>query len=327
MTLRIAVSSRALFHMEDGDKVYREQGQAAFNAYMRDRCDRPLRKGVAFDLIRKLLALNTIIPVSKRVEVVLLSRNSADAGMRVMSSVQHYGLPIERAVFTGGSNRFRYVEAVDADLFLSTTPSDVVESIKNGIAAATMLPPHQVHEDEELTLAMNEQHSAEDSPGIFFAFDGDAVLFSAEADDCYRRNGFDAFVQHELSNAEIPLGEGPFKKFFVKLLALQSELPVENSPLRVALVTARGLQSHGRVIRTLRQWGIQLNEAVFCGGTAKGPILKALGADVFFDDTKSNIASALNHNIRAACHVPFGPGGLEAAETAFVSDAASAKPH
>lgn len=324
MTLKIAVSSRALFHLEDGDKVYREQGQAAFNAYMRERCDRPLRKGVAFDIIRKLLALNTIIPAAPRVEVVLLSRNSADAGMRVMNSVQHYNLPIERAVFTSGSNRFRYAEAFGADLFLSTTPADVVDAIGHGMAAATMLPPTQKHEDEELDSAMAEQHNAEDSPKVFFAFDGDSVLFSSEADECYRRDGFDAFLQHELSRVDIPLGEGPFKKFFIKLLELQADLPADNSPLRVALVTARGLQSHGRVIRTLREWGIQLNEAVFCGGAPKGPILRALGADVFFDDTKSNITSAIDHDIKAACHVPFGKGGLEAADSAFRAESSVA---
>lgn len=328
MTLKIAVSSRALFHIEDGDKVFREQGQAAFNAYMRERSDRPLRKGVAFDLIRKLLALNTIIPASPRVEVVLLSRNSGDAGLRVMGSVQHYNLPIERSVFTSGTDRFRYAEAFEADLFLSTTPSDVMEALRNGIAAATMLPTAQRHEDDDvLAIAMSEEHSAEKSPQILFAFDGDAVVFSSESDEWYRANGIESFIQHEQDKVNVPLGEGPFKSFFIKLMQLQNELSGETTPVRVALVTARGLQSHGRVIRTLREWGIQLNEAIFCGGAAKGPILRALGADVFFDDTKSNITSALSHNIQAACHVPFGVGGIEAAETAFQPDPVKAPAH
>jgi 5'-nucleotidase len=293
--LTIAVSSRALFHIEDGDEIYRTQGQEAFNAYMRSKENVPLRPGVAFGLVKKLLALNTNAPDTprNRVNVILLSRNSPEAGMRVMNSVHHYGLDIECAGFCSGGNRFRYAKAMGAHLFLSANADDVKAAIEHGVAAATMLP----RESDE------DQCSAE----IRIAFDGDSVLFSSEADEIYRAHGLEAFRQDEVQKAGIPLGAGPFKPFLEALCALQTEYPVGAAPLKLALVTARGMPAHARVLHTLRTWGVFLDEAIFCGGAAKGPLLKAFGADVFFDDTRKNIDSAQSHDITSG-HVPFGTG-------------------
>ncbi len=291
--LRIAVSSRALFHIEDGDKVFRERGQEEFDAYMRAKESIPLRPGVSFNLIKKLLALNTPGGRRDRVEVVLLSRNSLDAGKRIMDSVQHYGLDIEASVFCSGGNRFRYAKAFGAHLFLSANASDVKAAIDNGVAAATMLP----RESED------HQESAE----IRFAFDGDSVLFSSEADDTYRQHGLDVFRQSEIDNAGVPLGAGPFKLFLDAMVFLQKQFPVGQSPVKLALVTARGLPAHARVIHTLRSWGVFMDEAIFAGGAPKGPLLRAYGADVFFDDTRKNIDSAHSNDI-ASGHVPFGSG-------------------
>lgn len=303
--LRIAVSSRSLFHMEDGNKIYQEQGQDAFNKYMQDKEQVPLRPGVAFPLVQKLLGLNGHLQSGNRVEVVLLSRNSPDAGMRVMNSVDHYGLDIEQAAFSQGTNRFRYAQAMGAQLFLSANSGDVQSALAHGIAAATMLPA----ERDEVT----------EGDAVRIAFDGDAVLFSDEADQLYRERGLEAFRQSERDNATVPLGAGPFKAFLLALHELQQHLPKDLELLRVAIVTARGMPSHGRVINTLRHWGIKVDEAIFAAGRAKGPLLRAFGADVFFDDTMKNIDSANTCDVTSG-HVPFGTGqGIVAEEPKSLS--------
>lgn len=291
--LTIAVSSRALFHMEDGNQIWEKKGQAAFNAYMREKENEPLRAGTAFPLVRKLLALNKNQERSL-VNVVILSRNSPDAGVRILKSIQHHKLPIAQAMFSQGSDRFRYVSAVGAHLFLSGNHTDVHKAISNGIAAATITPKETVHMED---------------PSIKIAFDGDSVLFGSESDDAYRSLGLDHFISHEHEKRSIPMEGGPFKGFVMALKQVQDAFPAGECPLKLALVTARGIQSHERVFTTLRDWGLSLDEVMFCGGTAKGPILKAFGADIFFDDTQSNLNSALDHDISSG-HVPFGAGGI-----------------
>lgn len=293
--LTVAVSSRALFHLEDGDEIFATKGQIAFNEYMQSKEQVPLRPGPAFGLVKKLLALNDNDGSPRnRVEVILLSRNSLDAGMRVMESVRHYGLDIEKALFCAGGERFSYAKGMGAHLFLSTTPSDVKAAIDNGLAAATMLPAETAEDQTDTTVRI--------------AFDGDSVLFSSEADEVFRAEGLDRFRESEVQNAKVPLGAGPFKGFLEALCALQATLPIGvDSPLKLALVTARGLPAHARVIHTLRSWGVLVDVAIFCGGAPKGPILRAFGADVFFDDTTKNLDSARMHDI-TSCHVPYGTG-------------------
>ena len=291
--LTIAVSSRALFHMEDGNAIWETKGQDAFNAYMREKENEPLRPGTAFPLVRKLLALNKD-PAKPLVNVVILSRNSPDAGFRILKSVEHYKLNIAQAMFSQGSDRFRYVSAVGAQLFLSGNHADVHKAISNGIAAATITPKETVHQED---------------PTIKVAFDGDSVLFGSESDDAFRSLGLEHFISHEHEKRAIPMQGGPFKDFVMALKQVQDAFPVGECPLKLALVTARGIQSHERVFTTLRDWGLTLDEVMFCAGTAKGPLLKAFGADIFFDDTQSNLRSALDHDI-ASGHVPFGTGGI-----------------
>lgn len=293
--LTIAVSSRTLFHLEDSHEVFVSKGQNAFNEYMKSKENTPLRPGTAFSLVRKLLELNSGRGSSKRdrVEVILLSRNSPDAGMRVMNSIEHYGLDIERAVFSQGTDRFRYARALGAHLFLSATPSDVKTAIESGIAAATILP--------------SETTDASEDKVVRIAFDGDSVLFNSEADDVYRERGLEAFRQQEVEKANVPLGAGPFKVFLEELHTIQKSFNAEDCPIKVALVTARGMPAHARVLHTLRHWDIRLDEGIFAAGCPKGPLLEAFGADIFFDDTQKNIESAHNHNIPGG-HVPFGTG-------------------
>jgi 5'-nucleotidase len=232
-----------------------------------------LAPGIAFGLVNKLLALNRHDP--PRVEVILLSRNTADTGLRIMNSIEHYKLDISRAAFTGGESTYPYVPAFDAHLFLSANPDDVRKALDAGQAAATILPSN---------VGQNRALEGE----LRIAFDGDAVLFSDEAEQVYKRDGLEAFTKSETDAAREPLSGGPFKNFLAALHRIQSEYPPERSPIRTALVTARGAPAHERVIRTLRAWNIRIDEALFLGGLDKGRFLKAFGADIFFDDQQGH---------------------------------------
>jgi 5'-nucleotidase len=289
--LVVAISSRALFDLEESNRVFEEQGVEAYYRYQRVHEDEILGPGIAFGLVKKLLALNALAPQRPRVEVILLSRNTADTGMRIMNSIEHYKLDIVRAAFTGGESTHPYVPAFDASLFLSANPDDVRKALDAGHAAATIFPA--------------QASSTQSQVGeLRIAFDGDAVLFSDEAERVYKKNGLDAFTASEVSAAHDPLTGGPFKNFLAALHRIQSEYPLDRSPIRTALVTARSAPAHERVIRTLRAWDIRIDEALFLGGLDKGPFLKAFGADIFFDDQRGHVESARQHV--AAGHVPFG---------------------
>jgi 5'-nucleotidase len=223
--------------------------------------------------------------------VILLSRNTADTGLRIMNSIQHYQLDITRAAFTGGESTFSYVPAFDAHLFLSANADDVRKALDAGHAAAQIL---------QSNLGQNVEQTEE----LRIAFDGDAVLFSDEAERIYKRDGLDAFTVAEVTAAKEPLSGGPFKSFLAALQRIQSEYPSDRSPIRTALVTARSAPAHERVVRTLRAWDIRIDEALFLGGLDKGRFLKAFGADIFFDDQSRHVESARQYV--AAGHVPFG---------------------
>ena len=293
--LVIAISSRALFNLEESHTLFEREGVDAFATYQRGREDDVLPPGIAFPLVRKLLALNADAPAGvPHVEVILLSRNSSDTGLRVFNSIQHHGLDIRRATFTSGAPTWPYIKPFGAHLFLSADAESVRRALEHGIAAATLLPSQAVS-------AVNDANAREQ---IRIAFDGDAVLFDDEGERISREGGLEAFARHERERAHEPLIGGPFRVFLDALHRLQAAYPTENCPIRTALVTARSAPAHERVIRTLREWGIRLDEALFLGGRAKGPFLQAFGADIFFDDSQHNIDSAREHV--AAGHVPHG---------------------
>ena len=290
--LVIAISSRALFDLEESHALFEREGVDAFAAYQRTREDEVLPPGIAFPLVRKLLALNAGASGSAPpVEVILLSRNSSDTGLRVFNSIQHHGLDIRRATFTSGAPTWPYIKPFGAHLFLSADAESVRRALEHGIAAATLLPSPAVD-------------SGVGHDQIRIAFDGDAVLFDDEGERISREGGLEAFARHERERAHEPLPGGPFRAFLDALHRLQAAYPTEQCPIRTALVTARSAPAHERVIRTLREWGIRLDEALFLGGRPKGPFLQAFGADIFFDDSPHNIDSAREHV--AAGHVPHG---------------------
>ncbi len=288
--LVVAISSRALFDLEEAHRVFEEQGLERYAAYQIARENEVLRPGIAFPLVRKLLALNQVLPAAgPRVEVILLSRNSSDTGLRIFNSIEHYGLSITRAAFTGGAPLYRYVRPFAADLFLSADPEDVRRALIAGVAAATIL---------------GGPAAAGDSDELRIAFDGDAVIFGDESERITAEAGFEAFHRNEREQAERPLSAGPFKGFLQALHLLQQSLPHQHPPIRTALVTARSAPAHKRVILTLRHWGVRIDEALFLGGLDKGPFLAAFGADIFFDDQRAYAERAAHHV--PAGHVPHG---------------------
>ncbi|MEP6632850.1 MAG: 5'-nucleotidase [Luteimonas sp.] len=294
--LTIAISSRALFDLEDSHRLFETEGIDAYAKHQRGYEDEILQPGIAFPLVRKLLALNQGAPAeSPRVEVVLVSRNSSDTGLRVFNSIQRHGLGITRATFTSGAPTWPYIKPFGAQLFLSANPESVRRALESGIAAATILP----------IASMEKAAAAHRHNQVRIAFDGDAVIFGDESERISREGGLEAFSRNERARAHEPLSGGPFRGFLDALHRLQAAYPAdERSPIRTALVTARSAPAHERVIRTLREWDVRLDEALFLGGRAKGPFLEAFGADIFFDDTQHNIDSARQHV--AAGHVPHG---------------------
>lgn len=288
--LVIATSSSALFDLSESHRIFRDAGLDAYRQYQIENEDIPLETGEAYPLVKKLLAINERVSGDDGVEVILLSRNSADTGLRVFNSIEHWKLPITRAAFSGGKSPYRYVEAFGAHLFLSTNPEDVRNALDLGYAAASIISPSKATQN----LA-NE---------LKIAFDGDAVLFSDESEQIYQSQGLEAFTASERAAARTPMRGGPFKPFLQALHRLQSQFDEASCPIRTALVTARSAPTHERVVRTLRDWNIRIDESLFLGGLDKGGFLKAFGADVFFDDQEGHCQSASQHV--AAGHVPHG---------------------
>ncbi|WP_297925386.1 5'-nucleotidase, partial [Metallibacterium sp.] len=249
--LVVAISSRALFDLGDSHALFERDGLEAYRQFQIAHEDEVLAPGVAFPLVQKLLRLNARAPTAPRVEVILLSRNSGDTGLRIFNSIQHYGMEIVRAAFTSGAPTASYVRPFGADLFLSAHAEDVARALKAGVAAATILPSAAAQEN---------------SQQLRIAFDGDAVLFGEEGERISSEQGLEAFHRHERERQMEPLEGGPFRGFLAALQRLQAAFPAEDSPLRIALVTARSAPAHKRVILTLRHWGVRIDEALFLGG-------------------------------------------------------------
>jgi len=284
--LVIAISSRALFNLDHSHKIFKEEGIEAYARHQQENENAILEPGVGFTLVKKLLKLD-----SKKtpIDVILLSRNSADTGLRIFNSIEHYGLNISRAAFTRGESTHPFVGAFKADLFLSSNYHDVQKALQSGFAAASIV----------------ESKSDNIHPyQLRIAFDGDAVIFSDESEKIFQEQGLEAFQENEIMSANVELKAGPFKSFLVSLQKIQSTFPEENNPIRTALVTARSAPSHKRVIHTMREWGIRIDESFFLGGLDKGIFLREFAADIFFDDQQQHCNSASKYV--STGHVPSG---------------------
>ncbi|PYI54250.1 5'-nucleotidase [Paenibacillus flagellatus] len=293
----IAVASSALFDLSESDRIFREKGEEEYRRYQREHENEKLHTGVAFPLIKRLLSLNEESAGDRPVEVVLLSRNDPDTGLRVFKSIETYGLPITRAVFVAGKNPFEYMGALNASLFLSGNPTDVQEAMEHGFPAGCVFPTDFVDDesDEELRLA----------------FDFDGIIADDSAEQVFQRGALDLFHRHERGKAGEPLPAGPLLKFFVEIGKLQKREidkaktdPGYKPKVRIAIATARNAPAHERVISTLRQLDIRVDEAFFLGGIAKSRVLQIFKPHIFFDDQAGHIQGVAR--IAPSVHVPFG---------------------
>ncbi len=279
--LVVAVSSRALFDLEYENSIYMEKGLSEYSKYEIEHENDILKEGTAFSLIKALLEFNHKFK-DPMVEVIVISRNNPETGLRVFNSIENKGLEIIRAAFTGGEKIAKYLSAFEVDLFLSKNEEDVQEAIDAGFAAALIydVPKNYTPDDHEIRIA----------------FDGDAVVFSEESEAIYKKEGLEAFLEHEKINAEKTLPDGPFAKLLRTLSAIKEKYP---NMLRIAIITARNNPAHKRVILTLRQWGVNVDEAFFLGGVEKKEVLKAFNAHIFFDDQDVHVKTA-------AAEIPSG---------------------
>lgn len=343
--LTIGVSTRALFDMEKEHEIFLEKGARAYVEYELAHERDVLAPGPAFRLIQAFLRLNETDRQSdrqgakgrrdsgagrkdcmkengeepiRRTEVVIMSKNSAEAALRIFHSIEHYGLDIKKAALTTGAPIAPYLKAYHVDLYLSANEEDVRGALDCGVAAGLILRPEepkqleQSEDSAERTGAGSgvwvdggeengsgvqsriavQRGSGEEISQIRIAFDGDAVLFSGEAEEVFRREGVEAFCRSEKEKAAQPLERGPFANFLTAVSRLQRQYPPEEAPIRTALVTARSAPAHERVIRTLQSWGVRIDEAFFLGGMEKKRVLQAFGAHIFFDDNEKNTREA-----------------------------------
>lgn len=290
-TLVVGISSRALFDLEEENQLFKEQGIVEYRKYQKEREDTVLMPGTGFHLVQALLNLNALAK-ERLVEIIIMSRNSPETGIRVLNSLAHYKLDITRSAFTGGEPLHDYIEAFEVDLFLSKEESDVQKVIDSKTAAAGLIyAPPPGFQTETSTVRI--------------AFDADAVLFSDESEQIYKAQGIDAFHKNEISNVTNPLKDGPYAKLLLMLSKIQKKMStgVELSPLRLAIVTARNSPSHMRVINTLREWDVYIDEAFFLGGLSKDKVLKAFKAHIFFDDQDAHLISA--QSVVPSARVPY----------------------
>jgi 5'-nucleotidase len=295
--LVVGITTRALFDLEDENRVFEHQGLAAYREYQQAREDEPLAPGTAFPIIKGLLDINRRAGRSL-VEVVLVSRNDAESAVRVFNSIAHHRLPIERGVFRGGRDPWPYLAAFHCSLFLSAESKAVVEALSAGVPAALVLPPPE------------GPASSEEETEVRFAFDGDAVLFGDESEALYQGYGLDEFQRHEAEQVAVPLRPGPFEPFLRALHRLQAAFPEGEAPIRTALVTSRNAQAHMRVINTLRAWGVRIDESFFLGGADKTEVLRTFRPHIFFDDQMAHLERA--RTVAPSAHVPGRATQLEA---------------
>jgi len=275
--LVVAVSSRALFDLEDENRVFEERGLDEYYKYQLEKENEPLKKGTGYRLIENLLKINEhFAEDEKQVEVIILSKNNAGTSLRITNAIESYKLDIQRSGWTSGRNTSNYLKAFKLDLFLSADDNDVINAIENGVAAAKILPSHK-----DIHTSLGDQ--------VRIAFDGDAVLFSEESELIYKEQGLEAFIAHEKENRDNPMKKGPFAKLLLTIANIQKKFKDKESPIRTALVTARSAPTHERVIKTLNVWDVRIDEAFFLGGSEKYEVLEAFGADIFFDDQDAHL--------------------------------------
>lgn len=294
----VGVASSAVFDLRDSDAVFRRDGEAEYRKFQRENINNPFPKGIAFPFIKRILSLNNLSDENDPlVEVVLLSRNDPDTGLRAMRTIEHYGLGMTRAIFTQGRSPYEYIPALNIALFLSGNKPDVDAAILAKYPAGQVLDSNYVDNEEDQALRI--------------AFDFDGVLAGDESESIYQSGGMSEFHAHEVLNVMEPHNPGPLKEFLVRISKIQAveekhkELnPGYENRLRVSIVTARNAPSHERALKTLESWGVHANDAFFLGGIDKGKVLAVLKPHIFFDDQPAHLKST--SAVAPSVHIPFG---------------------
>lgn len=293
-TLVVGITASALFDLSEADAVFRknyknnpDQAIDEYRKYMEKNELEDLEPGTGFPLVKALMSLNQFQPEkeSPLVQIVVMSRNSPETGIRVFHNIRQKKLDITRSAFTGGESVVDYLEAFDVDLFLTTNPKDAQRVVDDDACAVAVVkePPSNV---DSIPIGQ-----------VRIAFDGDAVLFSDESEIVYKAEGLKEFYKVENEQQDTPLNDGPYANLLKKLSRLQDRLPhrVEHSPVRISIVTARNSPAEMRVIKTLRHWGVYVDEIFFLGGLDKSKILQAFKPHIFFDDQDVHLNSAAKH--------------------------------
>ena len=297
--LVIGVASSAMFDLSESDNVFRSQGEEKYRKYQEENIKNPLKPGVAFSFIRRLLSLNDLSDEedSPLVEVVLLSRNDPDTGLRVMNSIEYHGLGITRAIFQQGISPHAYIRALNISLFLSSNKSDVLEAIAKNLPAGYVMDSKKIDDPDDKTLRI--------------AFDFDGVIADDASEVVMQNGNLEKFHNHEIANVMEPHGGGPLKEFLLRISKIQMAEetkrradPSYKNRLRVSIVTARNAPSHERAINTLKSWGVMANDAFFLGGVEKKLVLDVLQPHIFFDDQSGHLATA--SEVAPSVHIPFG---------------------
>ncbi|MDX3696714.1 5'-nucleotidase [Streptomyces europaeiscabiei] len=295
--LVVGIASSALFDLAEADAVFRDQGEEVYRAYQEEHLDDTLDKGVAFPFIRRLLSLNDLSPGDPLVEVIILSRNDPDTGLRVMRSIQSHGLPISRAIFMQGRSPYRFMPALNMSLFLSANEDDVREAVTLGLPAGRVLGPAVADEGDDQDLRI--------------AFDFDGVIADDASEQVYQADGIESFRFHEAANAATPHDPGPLRDFLVGVNRLQRREEEQRAVdaeykirVHVSLVTARDAPAHERPVRSLKNWGVTVNNAFFLGGIDKSTIMEVLKPHIFFDDQVGHLTGTARST--PSVHVPFG---------------------
>lgn len=297
--LVIGVASSAVFDLVASDAVFKSQGEEEYRKFQQEHLHDPLPKGIAFPFIKRLLSVNDLSddPEDPLVEVILLSRNDPDTGLRVLKTIEHYGLGMTWAIFMQGKSPYEYIPALNIALFLSGEKKDVEGAIQSGYPAGQVLESNFEDDETDKTLRI--------------AFDFDGVLAGDESESIMQSSGLTEFHAHEVKNVMQPHNPGPLKEFMVRISKIQSveekhkkQNPQYENRIRVSIVTARNAPSHERAMNTLKSWGVMANDAFFLGGIDKGKILGVLKPHIFFDDQSGHLKST--SAVAPSVHIPFG---------------------
>jgi 5'-nucleotidase len=295
--LVIGIASSALFNLSESDAVFRHEGEESYRRYQEEHLDEPLAAGVAFPFIQRLLSLNDLAAANDPlVEVIVMSHNDPDTGLRVMRSIQHHGLGITRAIFTEGQSPYIYMPVLNMSLFLSANETDVRKAVELGQPAGQVL---------------ESAYTDDGSNQLRIAFDFDGVLASDESEKIFQERGLADFQIHEIANAVTPVSPGPLHEFLRNVNKIQKreeqrarEDENYSRRVRISIVTARSAPAHERAVASLKAWGVTVNDAFFLGGIDKGAIMQVLEPHIFFDDQKTHLLSTAK--AVPSVHVPFG---------------------